>query len=414
MPTPQQTDKILSPAALFVLGLLLVFACLSLGILPFRHRGLVPVRLICGFLALALLVLLPSLREKLVRTPAAYALAAYVLVCFLSTLTNGLDPLLAGTGLAWLCLFLAFWCLGTCLGEGGRLPFLILGAASLLMILGVLLFGLEGLGLIRMSAFDANGERLVGLFQQKANRLATLLAAAALFSLGAALLRPRSGRSFWFLGCFLGLSFFLISTATRAWTGIFLCVTAFYLALRRIPLRLILAGGLAVLLLLITLHLCGARPTNLYFQPEQAFQSLLSRLPMWETALAAFQEASWLGIGPEQFSEAYAELYERHLAGLPSPDRSFAPPRSPHAHNILLSPLAETGLLGCLSLNLAILLAIFAGLRGDPPARDAAFFLICLWLTSMVNPAIGREPGTVMAAALGLAASRPSADFRKH
>ncbi|MDR2076200.1 MAG: O-antigen ligase family protein [Desulfovibrio sp.] len=419
MPIPPWTDMTLLPAeedawrkpALFLLALLLAVSCFTLGILPFRHRSIIPGRLICGFLALALLLLLPRLRERLARTPAAYALAAYALVCLLSTLANGLDPLLAGTGLAWLCVFLAFWCLGTCLGEGGRLPFLILGASALIMLLSILLLGRDGLGLINMSAFQSGGgDRLVGFFGSKANRLAPLLAAAAFFFLGAGLLRPRGWRSLWFLGGFLGLGLFLLNTAARAWMGIFFGVTAVYLALRRIPPGRILAGGLAVFLLLTALHLAGAKQVRLYFQPDQALSSLLSRLPIWEAALAQFREHKWLGAGPESYPDAYARFYDARLAGLSPREQSLAPARTDHAHNILLSPLGETGLLGCLSLNAAILLAIFAGLRGGPLSRDAAFFLICLWLASMVNPALSREPGTVMAAALGLAASRPSPD----
>jgi O-antigen ligase len=398
-------------AALFVLGLLLAVSCFTLGILPFRHRSLIPGRLICGFLALVFLLLLPRLRGQLARTPAAYALAAYALVCLLSTLANGLDPLLAGTGLAWLCVFLAFWCLGTCLGERGRLPFLILGISSLAMILGVLLLGREGFGILSVSAFQPAGDRLVGFFQQKGNRLAPLLVAASFFSLGAALLRPWNRRSLRFAGLFLCLVLFLLNTATRAWTGTFLCVTALYLASHRIPLRHILAGILAVLLILSAMHFLDTDQARLYFQPAQALKSLLSRLPMWEVVCGMFRENPWLGIGPDQFADAYADFYATHLAGLSPEERSFAIPATTHAHNILLSPLGETGILGTLALNGAIFLSLLPGLKGSPLARDASFFLICLWLASMVNPALSREPGTVLAAAMGLAASRPLPDL---
>jgi O-antigen ligase len=275
------------------------------------------------------------------------------------------------------------------------------------MLLGILLLGREGLGLIPMSAFQPGGDRLVGFFNDKANRLAPLLAASAFFFLGAGLRRPGSRRSLCFLGCFAGLSLFILNAAARAWTGAFFCVTAIYLALGRVSPRRILAGGLLVCLILAALHLSGAKQVSLYFQPGQAAESLLSRLPMWETALARFEKNSWLGIGPEQFPKAYAEFYKANLAGLSPRERSFAISSTTHAHNILLSPLVETGLLGCLALNAAIFLAISAGLKACPPAREAAFFLICLWLASLLNPALSREPGTALAAALGLAASRP-------
>ena len=128
---------------------------------------------------------------------------------------------------------------------------------------------------------------------------------------------------------------------------------------------------------------------------------------MWQLAWDLFLQHPLFGVGPEQFREFYAAHYAANLNHLPPAERFFAIPTTTHAHNIFLSPLAESGLAGALSLAACLFFSIRSGLRRAGLFKDAALLLLIIVIVGMLNPALGREPGTVLAAVAGLAAAVP-------
>ncbi len=140
---------------------------------------------------------------------------------------------------------------------------------------------------------------------------------------------------------------------------------------------------------------------------EQGVQSALSRIPMWQLAWDLFLENPLLGVGPEQFRVFYKAHFAANLAMLPPAERFFAIPSTTHAHNIFLSPLAESGLCGALGFACAMGFSLVSGMKRQGVFRDAAWVLGLVIFVGMINPSLGREPGTVLAAVTGLAASVP-------
>lgn len=77
--------------------------------------------------------------------------------------------------------------------------------------------------------------------------------------------------------------------------------------------------------------------------------ALGGRIEFWKTALAQFLASPWIGHGPGSFSQLI----------IPTPWKEF---QMMHAHNLVLTTLAEKGLLGLLSLGVsarAVLLALW-------------------------------------------------------
>lgn len=386
----------------------LFFACsFTLFILPYWGKAIIPVRFACGLLAVCLLCLSTQLRSGLFRSPAFYAMLAYAAACGASTLVNGLRFSLAGTGFAWLCVFLAFWCLGSALREQARLPFVLLGLAVISMLCGYIILGTEGLGLIQESAWQSMGDRLVGTFKSQGNRLAVLLAASAFLCLsGGFTAKDKKLRiALWALAVLL--FFFLINSGTRTWTGLFFGTALVYLFTQKVSWRVIAGAGVIISLVFGLLYLMDASQLENFKAVEGGRRSLLSRLSMWQLAWDLFTQTPLLGVGPEQFREFYEQHYAANLAHLFLAESRFAIAKTTHAHNIILSPLAETGLAGALSLCAALFVSVLSGLKRPGLCRDAAIFLILLFVVGMLNPALGREPGTVLAAMIGLAAARP-------
>ena len=398
------SHKLFKPC-LILLG---IVCCFTLIILPYWGKAIIPARFVCGILALGLLCLSGQLRAQLFRNPVFYAMAAYALACVASVLANGLRFSLAGTGLAWFCVFLAFWCLGSVLRDFARLPFVLLGLAAITLLCGYVLLAREGLGLIDASAWQTAGDRLVGPFKAQGNRLAVLLTSSAFLCLsgGFAVTEKRLRIILWSIAALS--AFFLLNAGTRTWTTFFFGTAALYLAAQKVPWRILALTGTALLVVFALLYIMDASQLKNYFNVGQGGRlSVLSRIPMWQLAWELFTQHPILGVGPEQFRELYKLHYDANLAHLPTTEHFFAVAKTTHAHNIIISPMVETGLVGAVSFFAALFLSIRSGLKRQGLQRDAAVFLVLSFFVGMLNPPLDRESGTVLAAMIGLAAALP-------
>ncbi|MHB0981150.1 MAG: O-antigen ligase family protein [Thermoleophilia bacterium] len=94
-----------------------------------------------------------------------------------------------------------------------------------------------------------------------------------------------------------------------------------------------------------------------------------SRLEFWSASLKMAEQSPVVGVGLANYPEAYADLNLQGKWYLPGP--GFRPP--PHAHNLVLTLLAETGLLGIsafFGLLISILVtALRAHRLADPHTR---------------------------------------------
>ncbi len=384
---------------------LFVFCCFTLAILSFWPKAIIPFRFLCGLTALVGLALFSGLRARLLRSPAAWGMALFAFCHLVSGMLNKAPLQAAGTGPAWLCMFLAFWLLGGLFAGQARIPFVCLGLSLLLMLLGCLLLGREGLGLVNISAFQEGGDRLVGLFQSQGNRLAVLLSAAAFLLMSGGFAAASKRRQLLLWGLALVLAFALLNAATRAWVLVLFTACGLYLLCRKVSFKLLLVLSLVLAVLVGVLFIFEASQLQLYLDPAQAGRSLLSRVAMWRVAWQEFLAHPLLGVGPEQFRVAYARYYAEHLAQLSEAARLYAIPSTTHAHNFFLSLLAEVGVVGAASLSLTVFTSMVTGWRTGGLPRDCAVLLMMMMVVGMINPSFAREPGTVFAAVLGLAAS---------
>lgn len=101
------------------------------------------------------------------------------------------------------------------------------------------------------------------------------------------------------------------------------------------------------------------------------------RLVIWETGFRMAQDRPFLGVGPKAFDPVYGAYAHREtdpfLPGSQGGNRTF------HAHQMYVSALAETGLVGLMGLLAAIALC-FRWYQKSPPDRRAAAtpYAVCL------------------------------------
>jgi O-antigen ligase len=149
------------------------------------------------------------------------------------------------------------------------------------------------------------------------------------------------------------------------------------------------------------------------FDPERGQNDLSERVDLWKAAGEIYADHPLLGVGPNNFPDAYAELPPRPgfspYHRLQLEDKPVPPP---HAHNLYLNVLAEEGAVGAIALLLLLIAAISVVYRGchvrDPAGRwiciGIGVGLMTLLANSFVNATLFTEPALPLFALLGVAA----------
>ena len=148
------------------------------------------------------------------------------------------------------------------------------------------------------------------------------------------------------------------------------------------------------------------------FDPDRGQNDLSERVALWKAAGEIYAEHPLLGVGPNNFPDAYTELptgpgfspYHR----LQLEDEPVPPP---HAHNLYLNVLAEEGVVGAIALILLLIASISVVYRGchvrDPAGRSICIAigvgLMTLLANSFVNATLFTEPALPLFALLGVA-----------
>ncbi|MDR3175350.1 MAG: O-antigen ligase family protein [Desulfovibrio sp.] len=136
---------------------------------------------------------------------------------------------------------------------------------------------------------------------------------------------------------------------------------SFFAARKRIAVALLVAAAvLAVPILSVNKNrIADSRMGGVFVHGPQGETSFRSRMPGWESALAAFSERPWLGNGPESFAGTHAvymrQNYERLVGELGETMVQTDTLVLPHAHNQYLMELSEHGIIG-----LVLFLLLFA------------------------------------------------------
>lgn len=139
---------------------------------------------------------------------------------------------------------------------------------------------------------------------------------------------------------------------TVVWVGLVLLAcswyysgkTGFYPARRRIRLAVLAIAAFVVLLLAGMTIFTGIVHRFDYALSKNMGSSVLMRFSLWKTALLAFAEHPWLGIGPGNFRIVDAAVPEARFVVIHYLVRGLS------AHNMVLHYLAETGIAGAAAL----------------------------------------------------------------
>ena len=117
-------------------------------------------------------------------------------------------------------------------------------------------------------------------------------------------------------------------------------------------------GWAVPLLVVLTLVATPGLIKERFSQLSASSPDVATRVDIWRAGVDIWEEHPLVGVGIGGFPQAYSEA---HLPGKQFlPGTVFAPP--PHAHNLILQQLAETGLLGLVSLLVVLVLAIHTSL----------------------------------------------------
>jgi O-antigen ligase len=218
--------------------------------------------------------------------------------------------------------------------------------------------------------------------------------------------------------------------------ALFLALPALYFSYSRASIVAVVLGAIfwlaflrprAAVLIAITVAVASLAlaPAALKerFDPQRGQNDLAARVDLWKAAGEIYADHPLLGVGPNNFPDAYAELPTRpgfspyHRLQL---EDEFV--RPPHAHNLYLNVLAEEGAVGAIALILLLIAAISVVYRGCH-ARDPAGRLICIGIgiglmtllaNSFVNATLFTEPALPLFALLGVAAVFVGLDTEKH
>jgi O-antigen ligase len=200
--------------------------------------------------------------------------------------------------------------------------------------------------------------------------LAVLVPLAAAFAFS----RAFSTRLRWFGALALALAIpALVLSYSRGAVGALVAGSILWLALMRPRLALLAAAAAAVIGLMFAPAAFKER-----FTPEETSQDVGLRSDIWASAVDIYAENPLLGVGLNNFDEAYSSLPSTLSTGaqrrLLHQSQILVPP---HAQNLYLNVLAEEGIIGLLSLlalALAAVITIYRGCR----VRDPAGRAICM------------------------------------
>lgn len=177
----------------------------------------------------------------------------------------------------------------------------------------------------------------------------------------------------WALAALLAAGMVITGTGVRsAWLSWMLVVLIFlvHVPLPRKGLVVLLLGGLMAVAISLSpvaqKKFSETRIDEISF--EQIDKMLNSRLVIWETGWLMFRDRPLAGVGAGAFRAAYAD-YSYRSNDLFGPDTEYG---VPHAHQLYVSVLAETGLPGILGLLLVWWLIVRWYFRASPAARARA------------------------------------------
>jgi O-antigen ligase len=97
-----------------------------------------------------------------------------------------------------------------------------------------------------------------------------------------------------------------------------------------------------------------------------------SRFDFWNASLKIMETSPVVGVGLANFADAYSDVNVQGKWNLPGP--GYRPP--PHAHNLLLTLLAETGIVGIAAFLTFIAAVMAALLRATRSADGSSRFLV--------------------------------------
>jgi O-antigen ligase len=200
--------------------------------------------------------------------------------------------------------------------------------------------------------------------------LAVLVPLAAAFAFS----RAFSPRLRWFGAFALALAIpALVLSYSRGAVGALVAGSILWLALMRPRLALLAAAAAAVIGLMFAPAAFKER-----FTPEETSADVGLRSDIWASAVDIYAERPLLGVGLNNFDEAYSSLPSTLSTGaqrrLLHQSQILVPP---HAQNLYLNVLAEEGIIGLLSLlalAIAAVVTIYRGCR----VRDPAGRAICM------------------------------------
>lgn len=171
------------------------------------------------------------------------------------------------------------------------------------------------------------------------------------------------------------------------------------LSRRRLALVFLVAAALAVLALAFVSP--GARVVS---ESPLASRTAHSRVDAWEEAVDRWSERPLTGHGPGSYA----------LLGVYFEDGVNTPEHQRNAHNVLLNTAAETGVIGCGTLLLFLVLTIRGAVRSLRTARwrlDRAVFagalggVAALLVAGVFSVSIDAEPGVLLFSLLAVGVS---------
>jgi O-antigen ligase len=247
---------------------------------------------------------------------------------------------------------LLFFATALCIRDRRSALWVIGGLATSAALVGAVATYEHWSGAVTREGFFSSSGHIVGRAAAgfgTANSLGGFLVILVPFLVAGALMVQR-GRSL-FLGSLLLAVLGIWASYSRGALLGFAVIPLFFVPRRFLAWAI---PTLIVLVLIATPGLIKERFSGL----SSSSPDVATRVDIWTTARDIWEQHPFIGVGVGGFPLAYSEA---HLPGKQFlPGTIFQPP--PHAHNLYLQQLAETGLLGFFSLIVVLVLALHTSL----------------------------------------------------
>jgi O-antigen ligase len=167
----------------------------------------------------------------------------------------------------------------------------------------------------------------------------------------------------------------------------------------------IIASCAAIYLFMIMDHEKRNFIVNAAKNPYEA-SSFQSRIPIWYIGMELFKESPFFGHGYRSYERLHGQYIEGHRELLVDKFKSYEI-GVPHAHNLILTRLADFGAMGTTLFTALLVVSLISAFRAPPGQRWLGYFFLFYFLTGILDDPFYKASDAYIFLLMGLTCGMP-------